>query len=1312
MRFSLFFVLTFFIGSTILAQCTITQQPAVGASVVCLGGNFPTLTVVASGGAGLTYQWYSNSINSNVGGVLINGAISSSYTPTSNTVGNTYYYCIVSEPAPVSCSTSSSVSGLFTVNPAAGAVTVSPLSVTACGSQLLQASIGNNENIYWQGTTNNGTSTATQSSSQTVNSSGTYYFRAQTALGCWGPQGSTTVTINTPVNITQQPSAIAQTVCLNASFSALSVTATGTGLTYQWYSNSINSNVGGTLLNGATASSYTPTSNSVGTLYYYCIVNGTAPCIASTSSVSGLFTINPAAGAVTVSPLSVTACGSQLLQASIGTNENIYWQGTTNNGTSTATQSSSQTVNSSGTYYFRAQTALGCWGPQGSTTVTINVPVNITLQPTVTPQTVCLNGSFSALSVSATGTGLTYQWYSNSINSNVGGTLLNGATASSYTPLSNSPGTLYYYCIISGAAPCVAQTSTVSGARIVNAPVNITQQPPAIAQTVCLNASFSALSVSATGTGLTYQWYSNSSNSNLGGTLINGATSSSYTPLSNNAGTIYYYCIVSGTAPCSSQTSLVSGARIVNTPVNITQQPNPTGSQVCLNQPLSALSVSANPIGVTYQWYANAVNSNIGGTPVAGATSPVFTPQNATSGTTYYYCLINGLTACPNIASNVSPITIYPLPPVDAGNNIAICSGSTIALNATGAPLLTWSGGYQNGVPFIPGSTQMYYVTGVDANQCVKLDSVLITVNSNPIINAGNDVTVCSGNAITLNATGALAYSWNNGVVNGSPFIPLVSSVYLVTGTNANGCQGNDMITVTVNASPQVSGGANQSVCAGNQVILAGAGASTYAWNNNIQNNVPFTPITTQTYTVTGTAINGCTNTAQVTVTVNTLPSVSAGPNQTVCAGTSVTLNGSGALTYTWNNNIQNNVPFTPVSTQMYTVTGTGANGCSNTAQVTITVLPNPVVNAGNNQTICEGSPVSLMASGTASTYSWNNNIPNGTVFYPSQTGIYTVTGTAATGCQATDDVIVTVNPLPQVSGGLNQSVCAGNQVILTGAGANTYTWNNNVQNNVPFTPLITQTYTVTGTATNGCTNTAQVSVSLLELPNVNAGDSMYVCNGQEVVLWGSGAEVLTWNPTAVSGVPFIPNSSGYFYLTGSNANGCSAVDSVYITVSNSNYAQPTSLALLGINVLYAIDSTLDYYQWGYNFNGTSVLTCAGTHFCYFPDFNPAIKEYWLDHGNLGECYRRTYYNQMNALNETVFDEIKAMPVPFTSYLTIQTDHEQEYLLDVFTIQGERIMQTQFLDNVITLTTEHWAKGVYYIQLSSRSGIQRIHVIK
>ena len=89
-------------------------------------------------------------------------------------------------------------------------------------------------------------------------------------------------------------------------------------------------------------------------------------------------------------------------------------------------------------------------------------------------------------------------------------------------------------------------TSAVSGAIIVNALPSITNQSTAT-QTVCLNGSFNPLTITATGTGLTYQWYSNTVAANTGGTLINGATNSSYTPPASSAGITYYYCIVSGT---------------------------------------------------------------------------------------------------------------------------------------------------------------------------------------------------------------------------------------------------------------------------------------------------------------------------------------------------------------------------------------------------------------------------------------------------------------------------------------------------------------------------------------------------------------------------------------------------------------------------------------------------------------------------------------------------------------------------------------------------------------------------------------------
>ena len=213
-----------------------------------------------------------------------------------------------------------------------------------------------------------------------------------------------------------------------------------------------------------------------------------------------------------------------------------------------------------------------------------------------------------------------------------------------------------------------------------------------------------------------------------------------------------------------------------------------------------------------------------------------------------------------------------------------------------------------------------------------------------------------------------------------------------------------------------------------------------------------FTPAATTTYTVTGTSAAGCINTDQVIVTVNPLPTVNAGVDQTVCAGTAVTLNGSGAATYTWNNGVTNGVAFTPAATTTYTVTGTSAAGCINTDQVVVTVNPLPTVNAGADQTVCLGATVTLSGSGAA-TYTWNNGVTNGVAFTPAATATYTVTGTSAAGCINTDQVVVIVNPLPTVNAGVVQTICVGATVTLSGSGASTYTWNNGVTNGVAFTP-------------------------------------------------------------------------------------------------------------------------------------------------------------------------------------------------------------------------------------------------------------------
>ncbi|MDA9810024.1 choice-of-anchor J domain-containing protein, partial [Flavobacteriales bacterium] len=131
---------------------------------------------------------------------------------------------------------------------------------------------------------------------------------------------------------------------------------------------------------------------------------------------------------------------------------------------------------------------------------------------------------------------------------------------------------------------------------------------------------------------------------------------------------------------------------------------------------------------------------------------------------------------------------------------------------------------------------------------------------------------------------------------------------------------------------------ADKTICAGESVTLSGSGAVSYTWDNGITDNTAFVPSATTTYTVTGTDGAGCIGTDDVVVTVNSLPTVSAGADQIVCVGTSVTLAGSGAVTYNWDNGITDNTPFFVSATTTYSVTGTDANSCSATDDIKVTV--------------------------------------------------------------------------------------------------------------------------------------------------------------------------------------------------------------------------------------------------------------------------------------------------------------------------------------------------------------------------------------
>ena len=134
-------------------------------------------------------------------------------------------------------------------------------------------------------------------------------------------------------------------------------------------------------------------------------------------------------------------------------------------------------------------------------------------------------------------------------------------------------------------------------------------------------------------------------------------------------------------------------------------------------------------------------------------------------------------------------------------------------------------------------------------------------------------------------------------------------------------------------------------ICNGALITLSGTGGVSYVWNNGITNNTSFAPVSTGTYSVTGTDVNGCQNTSSQFVTVNSSPIVTATSNPLdglICAGSNITLNGGGANTYTWSGNVTNGIAFAPTTSITYTVTGTDGNGCTNTATKSVTVKQLP----------------------------------------------------------------------------------------------------------------------------------------------------------------------------------------------------------------------------------------------------------------------------------------------------------------------------------------------------------------------------------
>lgn len=575
---------------------------------------------------------------------------------------------------------------------------------------------------------------------------------------------------------------------------------------------------------------------------------------------------------------------------------------------------------------------------------------------------------------------------------------------------------------------------------------------------------------------------------------------------------------------------------------------------------------------------ANVTLSATGGTSYAwnnGVSNGVAFVPNTTTTYTVTGTDANGCTNTDQVL-----VTVNPNPSVTAPANQSLCAGASttpVTFTGTAGATYTWvntntgiglgATGTGNISAFIASNassnpiTSTVTVTPVLAGCSGTPQTFTYTVNPIPSVTNPGNQTACAGNntaAINFTGTAGATYNWTNsnpniglgasGTGSIAPFVGVAGNATISVTPTLNNCSGAAInFTITINPTPTITG--NTVICPSTTSQLTGSGApaANNAWSSNnngvatISNTGLVTAVSFGTATITYTNTNGCTATTTVNVSNPTTPTFN--PIAAVCSGAAITLPATST------NNIQGTWSPAVNNTQTTTYTFTPSAGqCATNTTLTVNVNPLPTINAGQDQTVCQGANVTLSATG-GSTYSWNNGVSNGVAFVANATTTYTVTGTNANGCSNTDQVVVNVNANPTLTG--NTVLCPSTTSQLT-ANANPNVNSPWVSSNaavatVSNAGLVTAvgfgTATITFTNNNGCTGTTTINVTNPVAPTFNP--IAPVCSGSNITLPGTSTNNVqgTWSPA-------VNNTQTTTYTFTPSVGQCATTAQVTVTVN------------------------------------------------------------------------------------------------------------------------------------------------------------------
>jgi hypothetical protein len=504
--------------------------------------------------------------------------------------------------------------------------------------------------------------------------------------------------------------------------------------------------------------------------------------------------------------------------------------------------------------------------------------------------------------------------------------------------------------------------------------------------------------------------------------------------------------------------------------------------------------------------------------------------------------------------------------------------------------------------------------------------------------------------------------------------------------------------------------------CVGNTLAINSStiAGATYMWYNGVTpiggaTSSVYTATTSGNYSVKLNGIGCAIPSNSVSLTFNALPTISVTASAiSVCETETVSLNASGADTYTWTGGINNaTYTVTPIMNTTYSVNGMNSNGCSNSSTISIVVNPTPTVTISASQlAICPNETSTLTVSG-ASTYSWtdNSNFTTYTVTPLSNT-TYSLNGTDANGCTNLAAITITVNPTPTINATASSTaICSGATTSLTASGANTYTWTGGpVTATYNVSPNSNITYTVTGTDLNNCNSTSIISILVNITPTISASaNSNTICAGETATLTANGASTYTWLPSGSTSTneTIMPNSNTTYSLIGSN-NGCIDNTNIMIIVNQLptvSVSTSNTLMCIGENAVLTASSSATTYSWS---NGTTTMSTT---------ISPTTTMVYTITVNDGQCNATASITQSVSLCTSIMEIdsdnfLNIYPNPFNTSFDVKWDFNlsngKETSIIVYNTLGEIIMTEKIQQSNMTINTRDWKNGAYFIRVNNK----------